>query len=105
MIERREHLRFTTETREAIGIVCHGGQEHLDRDVAIQLGVPRAVDLAHPAGAERGNDFIRAETLSGDKVHRYFFSSVGQLRRTLMDGSVRRTTALTMNRWPSAVTS
>ena len=28
------------------------GQD-LDRDAAIELGVARAIDLAHPAGAER----------------------------------------------------
>ena len=32
------------------------------RDVAIELRIARAIDLAHPAGAEGGDDFIRAET-------------------------------------------
>jgi hypothetical protein len=39
MIERREHLRFTTEAREAIGIVGNGWQQDLDGDLAIQLRV------------------------------------------------------------------
>ena len=48
MIERGEHLRFTTEAREAIGIVGNGRQQDLDRDLAIQLRVAGSVDLAIP---------------------------------------------------------
>jgi hypothetical protein len=33
----------------------------LDRDLAIQLRVARAIDLAHAAGAERRDDFVRAK--------------------------------------------
>ena len=36
MIERREHLRFSPEAGEAIGIVGDGGQQDLDRDLAIR---------------------------------------------------------------------
>ena len=39
VIQRGEHLRFAAEPREPIGIVRDGGQQDLDRDVAIQLGV------------------------------------------------------------------
>src|SRR5262245_50515948 len=35
--------------------------EDLDRDGAVQARVPRLVDFAHAAGAERGEDFVRAE--------------------------------------------
>ena len=40
------------------------GQD-LERDVAIQLRVARAIDLAHAAGAEGGEDFVRAEARAG----------------------------------------
>ena len=64
MIERGEHLRFTTEAREAIGIVGNGRQQDLDRDLAIQLWVAGSVDLAHPARADPRLDLIRADPLA-----------------------------------------
>ena len=51
MVQRREHLRFALEAREAIGIGGEGVRQDLDRDVAIELRVARAIDLAHAAGA------------------------------------------------------
>ena len=53
MVQRREHLRFAAEPREPIGIVGERVGQDLDRDVAIQLRVARAIDLAHAARAER----------------------------------------------------
>ena len=64
MIEGGEHLRFTTEAREAIGIVGNGRQQDLDRDLAIQLRVEGFVDLAHPARADPCLDLIRADPLA-----------------------------------------
>ena len=61
MVQRREHLRFSAEPREAVGIVGDSWQQHLDCDVSIQLGVARAIHLAHPACAERGQDFVRTK--------------------------------------------
>jgi hypothetical protein len=69
VIERREHLRLAAETRQAIRIVCDGREQHFDRDVAIQLRVPRAIHLAHPAGAKRRDDFVRTEMNSTDQRH------------------------------------
>ena len=73
MIERGEHLRFTTEAGEAIGIVGDAWQQNLDRDLAIQLRVAGSVDFAHPARADPRVDLVRAdalalETLRGDGV-------------------------------------
>ena len=45
-------------------------REDLDRDVAVQLRVARAVDLAHPARAERREDLVGTETCSGGERHR-----------------------------------
>ena len=53
MVERREDLRFALEAREPIGIVANDVGQDLDRDVAFQLRVARAIHLAHAAGAER----------------------------------------------------
>ena len=43
--------------------------EHLDRDVALQPGVARAIHLAHPAGADRGDHFVRTEPGAGREGH------------------------------------
>ena len=69
MIQRGEHLRFALEPREAIGIVREGLGQHLDRDVAIQPRIARAIDLAHAARAEQRQDFICAETSAGREGH------------------------------------
>ena len=63
MIERGEQLRFALEPRETIRVADEGVGQHLDRDVAAQLGVARAIDLAHAAGAERRDDFIGPESV------------------------------------------
>jgi hypothetical protein len=61
MIERREDLCLTLEAREAIRIEREGLRQDLQRDVAIQFRIARAIDLTHAAGPERRLDFIRAE--------------------------------------------
>ena len=62
MIQRREHLGFALEPREPIGIAHEGLGQHLDRDIAIQPRIARAIHLAHTARAEQRQDFICAET-------------------------------------------
>ena len=44
-------------------------RQHLDRDVALEARVARAVDLAHAAGAERRQDLVRAEAVAGREAH------------------------------------
>ncbi len=44
-----------------LGDVAGFGLEHLDRDVALQLGVERQVNLAHTAGAKPSLDAIPTE--------------------------------------------
>ena len=61
MVERRQHLRFTSETRETFGVEREGLGQDFQRDVAIELRVARAIHLAHAARAERGHDFVRAD--------------------------------------------
>src|SRR5258705_5849025 len=60
MIEGRERLRFAREACQAIGIAGEGVRKDLERDVAIQLRVAGAIDLAHPARAEGRENLIRA---------------------------------------------
>ena len=71
MVQRGEDLRFTPETREAIGIQREGRGPDLERDVAIEVGIVRPIDLAHAAGADEfdGSCRDRAE-LPGSSARR-----------------------------------
>jgi len=51
--------------REPIGILRESLGQDLDRHLALQVRIARAIHLAHPAGAKGGQDFIRAETNAG----------------------------------------
>ena len=53
----------------ACGSPRHGRGQHLDGDVAIEPRVVRAIDLAHAAGADGRDDFIRPETGSNLNGH------------------------------------
>ena len=61
MVQRGEHFGFALETRQPFGVVCESFRQDLDRDVALEVGVGRAVHLAHAAGANLAGDFIGAE--------------------------------------------
>ena len=65
MVQRGEGLGFALKPREPLGVGGERLGQDLDRDVAIQLRVARAIDLAHAAGAERGQDLVRAEAGAG----------------------------------------
>ena len=69
MRQRRHRLRLALEPRERGRILRQPFGQDLDRDVAIQLRVAGAVDLAHAARAERGNDFVRTELGTGRERH------------------------------------
>ena len=62
MRKRRDRLRFALEPRQRVGIAGDGRGQDLDRDVPIELRVPRLPDLSHPARAERREDLVRPET-------------------------------------------
>ena len=70
VVEGREHFGFALKAREAIRIAGHRGGQHLDRDRPLQIAVGRAIDLAHSAGADGGEDFIGTETRAGDQWQR-----------------------------------
>ena len=69
MREGGDGLRLGREARERLGVAGQLLGQDLDRDLAVQPRVPRAVDLAHAAGAERGDDLVRAEPGSCRKTH------------------------------------
>ena len=52
MIQRRQHARFALEAREAFWIAREQPRQDLDRDLATELLIMGAIDLAHAASAE-----------------------------------------------------
>src|SRR5262249_43464287 len=60
---------FLLEARQALGITCGSGGKDLDGHVALQPRVPRAIDLAHASGAQRGQQLVGSKAFSGVKGH------------------------------------
>src|SRR5262245_65668785 len=65
MIQGRQQLRFAAEACKTLGVAGDGGQEHLDRDVAVQLRIAHPIHFAHAASAEGGQDLVGAEARAG----------------------------------------
>ena len=65
MRERRDRLRLALEPGERVGIGRDGLRKHLDRDVPLELRVPRPIHLPHPARAEGREDLVGAQTRPG----------------------------------------
>ena len=60
MIQRGQHARFALEPTRRSGSEANAAGQDLDRDVACEPRVARAIDFAHAAGAEKGVDAIDA---------------------------------------------
>lgn len=69
MVERRKHLRLALESRRTFLIQRDGVGQYLDRHLAAQLRVARAVDFTHPARTKGRNDFVGAETSTERQGH------------------------------------
>jgi hypothetical protein len=69
MIEGGKELRFALEARNAFRIGGENLGQDLQRDVAIELPIARAVDLAHAARSKRRQNLIRAERRAGHQRH------------------------------------
>ncbi len=67
MVERGEHPRFALEAGEAVGIRGEDARQNLERDVAPELRVARAIHLAHAAGAEQRLDLVDADASTGQQ--------------------------------------
>ena len=61
MIERREKLCFALETSQPIGSVGESFRKDFDSDIALELRVPRAIDLSHATCADGLNNLVEAE--------------------------------------------
>jgi hypothetical protein len=76
MIQGGKRLRFTLESREAVGIARESVRENLDSDLSAQVGIGRPVYLAHATRAKPAGDFIRAEASTGSQ-HRPSIRNIG----------------------------
>jgi FAD-dependent urate hydroxylase len=83
--QRGEELRFTFETREPFGVERELRWQDLQRDLATELQIARAKNLAHSARTERREDFVRTETAATGQRH-------------------RRVPAVTRPTWPTCLT-
>src|SRR5262249_30094036 len=70
VIEGGNELRFALEARLPIRFKSKRSGQNLQRHVAVELGIPRAVDLTHSARAKRRHDFVDAEAYAGGESHR-----------------------------------
>lgn len=55
------NLRFSSEPPQALGIEREGVGKHLQRDVAAEIRIADAVDLALAACTEQGQHLVRAK--------------------------------------------
>ena len=69
MVQRGEHLRLALEPRQPLGVGDERLGQDLDRDVAVEPRVARAIHLAHAAGAEGGEDLVRTQAGALAKGH------------------------------------
>jgi hypothetical protein len=76
MIERREQPRFALEPRAALCVGREDRRENLDRDVAAEPGVSRAIDLPHSSRSESGVDVVYAERFA-DQAQAFIDARVG----------------------------
>jgi hypothetical protein len=67
--ERRHGAGFDLEALTAGRIGSDLRRENLQGDIAAQPGIARPIDLAHAPGAERGDNFVRAEARARGQGH------------------------------------
>jgi hypothetical protein len=70
MIEAGSGHRLLLEAAHDVGIVREIRRQDLHGDVAIELGVARAIHLAHATGSDGADDLISAESRAAGEAHR-----------------------------------
>ena len=58
MIERGEDAGLSFETSQSFGIARNLVGQHLDRDLAPERSIARAIDVAHASCAKEGEDLV-----------------------------------------------
>ena len=70
MIERSEQPRLSIEPRQSIRIERRRGGEDLDRHIAAEPRIARAIDLAHSPGSDGADDLVRSQAGARTQSHR-----------------------------------
>jgi hypothetical protein len=65
MIERGQRPCLALKARHTVGVSGDGVGQNLQRDVAFELGIACPIDLTHPAGPERADHLVDAQSGSG----------------------------------------
>jgi hypothetical protein len=64
VIEGGQGLRLAVEARKAFGIMRDGVRQDFDRDASVETRIPGAIDDAHTAFAQLGDDLVRPDSLA-----------------------------------------
>ena len=81
VVEGRGAARLALEADKARGVAREGRGQDLHGDLAAEPAVPREVDLAHAAPAERRENLAIAEDVAGSQHSSWNRSARGRLRR------------------------
>src|SRR5205823_2688672 len=69
MVERGDRASLSLKPLDGVRVRRRRRQE-FDRDVALEFGIPGAIDLAHAARADGGDYFIRSDAGAWCQSHR-----------------------------------
>ena len=69
-VQRGEHLGFTLEADQAVGIGRERLRQHLEGHVPVELGVVGLPDFTHPALANQADHFVRSDLRAFAQGHR-----------------------------------
>src|ERR1051325_112891 len=103
MVEGGSRLGFLLEAAHAAFIFGAFRRQDFERDVATEPGVLGQPHFAHAAGAESGEDFVRAKRCAVCDGH--FLISAVQFSTTLIGANGSSNRVMTRNRCPSPVTT
>ena len=69
MVQLREEFRFPLEAIQAFFVSRELFGKNFDRDVPLELGVARSINLTHATRADGFDDFVVAELGAGGDGH------------------------------------
>ena len=69
MVQDPGGARLLLETAQALGVGGEGRRQDLDRHLAAEARVPRAVNLSHPPRSDRREDLVGTESGAGLQGH------------------------------------